>query len=270
MTTKFNKKVFIVLIAALSLSFTTRAEKFISRENMPYDRQWERCVADIFFPDSVEKPLPVVIWWHGGGLTGGNKFIPEELMTGEYVVVAPNYRLMPDYSIEDCIDDAAKAVVWVMDSISSYGGDSGKIFISGHSAGGYLASMIGLDRKWMGKYGKDPDTLKGIIPFSGQVITHFAQRKKNGISELTPTIDEFAPAFHIRKDAPPYIIITGDRELELYGRYEENAYIYRMMKLAGHPYVYIYEIGGFDHGDMYSPAFHILKTQVKKILQDEK
>ena len=61
-------------------------------------------------------------------------------------------------------------------------------------------------------------------------------------------------------------LITGDREQELFGRYEENAYMWRMMKLTGHPETYLYEIGGYDHGAMAEPAFHILHQHVKKIL----
>lgn len=63
------------------------------------------------------------------------------------------------------------------------------------------------------------------------------------------------------------MIITGDREQELYGRYEENAYMWRMMKLTGHPYVFIYELDGYNHGDMAAPAHHILKKHVKDLLQ---
>ncbi|MDE6403128.1 MAG: alpha/beta hydrolase, partial [Muribaculaceae bacterium] len=69
-----------------------------------------------------------------------------------------------------------------------------------------------------------------------------------------------------RPDCPPYVIITGDSELELFGRYEENAYMWRMMKLVGHPEVYIYKLDGYNHGDMAAPAFHILKNHIKDIL----
>lgn len=88
----------------------------------------------------------------------------------------------------------------------------------------------------------------------------------NGIDNLQPTVDEFAPLFHVRKDAPPLVLITGDRELELFGRYEENAYMWRMMKLVGHKETYLYEIGGHGHGPMGDPAFYILKQHVKRIL----
>lgn len=226
-----------------------------------------RCVMDIYGPQEVTQQKPVIIWFHGGGLTGGERFVPEQLKTGDYVVVAPGYRLLPDATLDDCIDDAAAVTAWVMDSIAAYGGNPKQIFVAGHSAGGYLTSMIGLDKKWLGKYGKDPDTLAALIPYSGQVITHFAQREKLGLSPLTPTIDEYAPLYYVRPDAPPYIIITGDREQELYGRHEENAYMWRMMKLVGHPYVYIYELDGYNHGDMVEPAHHILKHHIKQILQ---
>lgn len=226
----------------------------------------ERCKLDVYHSTDA-KDLPVVIWFHGGGLTGGEKFIPEELKRSGYVVVAPNYRLLPKVSISDCIDDAASAVAWTFRNIKDYGGDPEKIFVAGHSAGGYLTSMIGFEKKWLEKYGVDADSIAGLIPYSGQAITHFAQRQSKGISELQPTIDEFAPLFHIRKDAPPYIIITGDREMELYGRYEENAYLWRLLRLIGHPDVHIYELDGYNHGDMAAPAHHILKQHISRILK---
>ena len=107
-----------------------------------------------------------------------------------------------------------------------------------------------------------------LIPKSGLVITHLSRRDPQGIAPLTPTIDETAPLYHVRKDCPPYVIISGDRELELFGRYEENAYMWRMMKLQGHPYVRIYELDGYNHGDMAVPAIHILKNEIRNILSN--
>lgn len=258
----------VFAMVALATVFVANAREFVEKKSVPYGHESERCVMDIYRPaDRTGESLPVVVWFHGGGLTGGHWDIPEQLKTGEYVVVSAGYRLLPDAKLSDCIDDAARAVNWVMDSISNYGGDPGRLFVSGHSAGGYLASMIGLDKKWLKKYGKDADDIRGLIPFSGQVITHFAQRELKGLSPLTPVVDEFAPLYYVRKDAPPYIIITGDKEMELYGRHEENAYMWRMMKLTGHPYVKIYELEGYDHGAMAAPAFHILKNSIKDILQ---
>ena len=214
-----------------------------------------------------QKDKPIVVWFHGGGLVSGNAYIPKELEDTEYVVISPNYRLLPTVPIDSCIDDAAAAVAWAFHNGRSFGGDPSRIIVAGHSAGGYLTSMIGLDKSWLARYGCDADSLTALVPFSGQAITHYEWRKINGSSELIPTIDRYAPISHIRKDAPPYIIISGDRNLELFGRYEENAYMWRMMKLIGHPDVEIYELQGFNHGDMASPAFHILKNTINRILK---
>ena len=63
------------------------------------------------------------------------------------------------------------------------------------------------------------------------------------------------------------MLITGDRELELYGRYEENAYLARMMKLVGHKNTQLLELDGFDHGSMAAPAFFILNSYIRENLR---
>lgn len=227
-----------------------------------------RRVLDVHY-NAEEIGLPVIIWFHGGGLTGGEKEVPKALREKGYVVVAPSYRYVSDTDISDVIDDAAAAVAWTFSHITDYGGDPSKIIVTGHSAGGYLGSMIGLDKRWLSKYGVDADSIAALIPYSGQVITHYAERNKHGIGSLQPVIDEYAPLTYVRKDAPPYVIISGDREMELFGRYEENAYMMRMMKLTGHPYVKIYELDGFDHGAMVEPGHHILLNEIKEILSNK-
>ena len=137
--------------------------------------------------------------------------------------------------------------------------------MAGHSAGGYLLDMIGLDKHWLAKYGVDADSLAALVPFSGQCITHYNIRKQQGISPLQATIDQYAPLTFVRADAPPIVIISGDRELELFGRYEEQAYFWRMLKLVGHKDVTVYEMQGYDHGDMPQPAYKILKDHIKRI-----
>ena len=149
-------------------------------------------------------------------------------------------------------------------NIEKYGGDLSKIYLAGHSAGGYLVSMLGLNKAYLAKYDIDPDKqIKALVPYSGQVITHFAQRQKQGIANLTPTIDKYAPLFHVRGDAAPMLVISGDREVELFGRYEENAYFVRMLRLNGHKDVTFYEVDGFDHGDMAEPAHFLLLKYIK-------
>jgi acetyl esterase/lipase len=224
----------------------------------------ERCKLDIYYPAKTEN-FTTVVWFHGGGINSGNKFIPEKLKEKGIAVVAVNYRLSPKVVCPAYLDDAAAAVSWVFKNIVKYGGDTSKIVVSGHSAGGYLTSMVGLDKQWLAKYGTHANDIAMLIPFSGHTITHLTIRKERGIPDTQPVVDEFAPLFHVRADAPPLILISGDRELEMLGRYEENAYMMRMMKVAGHEKTKLYELDAFDHGGMASPAFEILLNEIKAI-----
>lgn len=262
-----------ILVVSLFICSTVSAQELTYRtiENHPYTSSKEpyaieRCKLDIYYPENATG-CPTVVWFHGGGLSGGNKSIPGKLKNSGLVVVAVNYRLLPQATLSDCIDDAADAVAWTFREIEKYGGDKQKIFVSGHSAGGYLTNMIGLDKKWLNKYGIDANSIAGLIPFSGHAISHFAYRESKGMKPTQPSIDEFAPLFYVRPDAPPLVIISGDREMELFGRYEEIAYFWRMMKVVGHKETYLYEIDGHDHGAMGEPGFHILKNHIKDILK---
>lgn len=104
----------------------------------------------------------------------------------------------------------------------------------------------------------------GLIPFSGHAITHFTVREERGIEGTRPVVDDLAPLYHVRADAPPLLLITGDREKEMLGRYEENAYLMRMMKVAGHEETRLYELDGYGHG-MTAPAFPLLLDEVQRI-----
>lgn len=228
----------------------------------------ERCKLDIYY-DKKQKDCPVVVWFHGGGLTSGSKQLPSQLMNQGYTIVGVNYRLLPTVTIDQCLDDCAAALAWVFKNIDKYNGSNKKIFVSGHSAGGYITAMLGLDKEWLNRYGVDANDIAGLIPFSGQMISHFAYRKMNGIDNLQPTIDKYAPLYHVRKDAAPLVLITGDRNIELFGRYEENAYMWRMMNLIGRPDTQLYELGGCGHGAMAQPAFHILIQTIHKMLGEK-
>ena len=115
----------------------------------------------------------------------------------------------------------------------------------------------------LAKYDIDANDVAGLIPFSGHTITHFTIRDQKGIPGTQPIVDKWAPLFYVRKDAPPTLLITGDRELEMLGRYEENAYFYRMMKVAGQKEIELYEMDGYGHNMVY-PALPLLLKFVKE------
>ena len=91
-----------------------------------------------------------------------------------------------------------------------------------------------------------------------------------GIGPLQPLIDETAPLFHVRKLPMPMLVLSGDRELEMNGRYEEQAYFWRMMKLNGNENVFLYEFDGYNHSQMPFPAHNVVKRYIKAISGGEK
>ena len=134
----------------------------------------------------------------------------------------------------------------------------------------YLDMMVGLDKHYLAKYDIDANRIAGLIPFSGQCITHFTIRDERGIKGTQPIIDNMAPLYFVRADAPPMLLITGDREMELLGRYEENAYMLRMMKLCGNTTTRLLEEQGYDHGGMPTAAFPLLVKEVARLTKAKK
>ena len=115
-----NIRIKILSILALGLALTAYSQeiKYETKQNIHYyndtisqadDYINERCVLDIYYPKNV-KDFPTIVWFHGGGLTGGNKDIPIQLMEKGVCIVAVNYRLYPKVKAPFYIDDAASAV----------------------------------------------------------------------------------------------------------------------------------------------------------------
>jgi len=271
-----NQIILFMLLLTGSFSFAQKTE-YDTKTNIRYydDAQYkgdsykaERCVIDVYYPKNV-KNFATILWLHGGGITEGSKEIPQALKDKGYCIIGVGYRLSPKVKAPAYIEDAAAATAWAFKNIASYGGDPSRIFLSGHSAGGYLDLMVGLDKKWLAKYNIDANKIAGLVPFSPQCITHFTVRQEQGIPEKQPTIDEYAPLYWVRGDAPPLLLITGNREMELLGRYEENAYLARMMKLNGHKDVRHFELDGYGH-NMADPAYPLLLKEVKRIIDGRK
>ncbi len=106
---------------------------------------------DIYVPQTGKKSYPVLIVYHGGGWLINNNSIMNQLSeyiagNGEYIVCNVNYRLLGDLSntttINEIVEDALGAVLWVKDNIKKHKGDPDKIAVTGDSAGGHLAAMV--------------------------------------------------------------------------------------------------------------------------------
>lgn len=197
----------------------------------------ERCKLDVYLP-ATKKSFATLVWFHGGGLTGGRKDneetvkIARGLAAAGIALVVPNYRLSPKVTFPAYLKDAAAAVAWAKAHIAEHGGDVKRIFVGGHSAGGYIALMLGMDVRYLKRAGVEVGDIAGFIPVSGQTMTHYTVRAERGEAKLSITADEAAPVHFAGKDAPPFLVLYADRDMA--ARAEENLYFVALMKGAGH------------------------------------
>jgi acetyl esterase/lipase len=217
----------------------------------------ERCWLDYYYPVNRKK-FATVIWLHGGGLTSGEPVVPDALKNQGFAVASVGYRLHPAVKAPVYLEDAAAATAWVLRCAEQFGAAPDQVVLAGASAGAYLALMVGLDPSWLAVHGVHPNRLAGIGSLTGQAVTHFTVRAEQGLPGHQATIDALAPLYHVRADAPPVLLVTGDRRLELFGRYEENAYLARMFTLAGHRHHPLHELTGRDHAAVEQAAHPLL------------
>ncbi len=220
------------------------------------------CKLDISYP-TKGVGLPTIIYLHGGGLTAGEKSFPSVFMNKSLIVISPGYRLSPASKCPTYIEDAAEAVAWTFKHIREYGGSEKSIYLTGYSSGAYLAAMIFMNKNYLLKYGVDPDSLAGFFSLSGQMTTHFQVMAERGVTVYSnnPLIDEFAPLFHVRKTKPYSIFFTGDRLLDMVGRYDQNKNIVSKLDSLGSDSIKYVELVGKDHGTFLDTAMMIsLKT----------
>lgn len=222
------------------------------------DYQKSQCRLDVYHL-TAGTTAPTLVWFHGGGLTGGKRGFPA-LQNQGINLVSVSYRLSPRADVPAFIEDAAAAVTWTVNHISEYGGDPAKVFVGGHSAGGYLALMVGMDPKWLAVHGVSNRSLAGLVPVSAQVTTHSHVKKLRGDkgAALRPLIDEYAPLYHSSKNLPPICLVTGDRKIEYKSRVEENDLFAITLKNLGHPAVEFHELPGLDHGTVYPGSMEVV------------
>ncbi len=106
---------------------------------------------DIYTPTTGKNSYPVIVMFHGGGWIINDKSIMDQaakylVTNSEYVVCNVDYRLLVDndnrVTINQIVNDAFGAVLWVKDHIAQYRGDKTQVAVTGDSAGGHLSAMI--------------------------------------------------------------------------------------------------------------------------------
>ena len=256
MTTRRITLMFGLVFLFTNLCLTCGAESIEVISDIAYKKvgstgyEKERCKLDLYLPQGRDN-LATVLWFHGGSLEKGDKSGDVAVGVGRrfaaegIAVAVVNYRLSPKIGYPAYVDDTAASFAWVYKNIKAHGGDPDSVFISGHSAGGYLAAMAALDPRYLKEYRLGLDAVAGAIPVSGQMITHATVRKERRIPATRPIIDEAAPGYHVRKDAPPFLNISGSNDLP--ARAAENLYFVDAMKAAGHGEVEYLEVEGRTH-----------------------
>ena len=222
------------------------------------DYETQRCKLDVYLPKEG-KDFATLVWFHGGGLKNGDKGgtkddsaktpeIARSLAAAGIAVVAVNERLSPKAAFPAYLEDAAAAVAWTRQHIAEHGGEATKIFVGGHSAGGYLTLMLGMDAHYLSAAGVKLSDLAGFIPVSGQVLTHYTVLEERGFGKFSVMADDASPVHFARAETPPFLVLYADHDMP--ARAEENAYFVALMKAAGNKVITGQMIADRTHGSI--------------------
>ncbi|MCB8880039.1 alpha/beta hydrolase [Acidisoma cellulosilytica] len=107
---------------------------------------------DIYVPEGLRSPAPVIVFYYGGSWDSGSKamyrFVGGALAAQGFVTVIPDYRLYPQVRYPTFLDDCASAFAWTAEHARQWGGSDTQ-FLMGHSAGAYNAAMLALDLSYL-------------------------------------------------------------------------------------------------------------------------
>lgn len=150
---------------------------------------------------------------HGGGWTSGYRehmnFMAPGFLAGGVIFASVGYRLAPAHVFPAGLDDVAAGVAWLRDNIAGHGGDPGRIFVGGHSAGGHYAALLAVRSDILA-----PGTVRGCLPISG--VYDF--RPGNGMSMRPRFLGSeendgpASPMDHIGEAPPPFLLAHGTKD----------------------------------------------------------
>ena len=128
-----------------------------------------RRMLDVYAPRAERgEARPVVVFFYGGSWSSGTRagyaFVGRALAAQGFVVVIPDYRLVPEVRYPAFVEDGAAAVRWTEAHARDYGGDPARIVLMGHSAGAYIAAMLAVDDRWLGR---GRTAIRGLVGLAG-------------------------------------------------------------------------------------------------------
>ncbi len=205
---------------------------------------------DIFMPEAA-KNVPVVMYFHGGALKGGSKLDGEALAArighDGIGVVSANYRLAPAVQHPGHVQDAAAAFAWVKANIHHYGGNPENIYLSGHSAGAYLAVLLALNPEYLESQGLGIDTIRGVAPISPFLYVEETakDRPKDVWGEDPDGWLKASVTPYINPGKPPMLMIYADGDEDW--RREQIERFVTQMKKAGNDAISLKQVSNRDH-----------------------
>jgi len=203
---------------------------------------------DVYSPKVASLDAPVVVFFHGGRWTDGDKsyyrFVGSHLAKHGYVVVVPNYRTYPDVKFPTFVEDTAQAIAWVSENISQYGGDATRINLMGHSSGAHMAALVAADTRYLRVFDKMPAVINSVVGLSGPY--DFTPREADLVDMFGPpeNFPNMVVTNFIDGDEPPVFLLWGGDDT-LVGAQNINRLSARILEKGGAVDTKIYE--GIDH-----------------------
>lgn len=169
---------------------------------------------DVYTPTSGASNSPVVVFFYGGSWNSGSRtdygFVGEALASRGIVAVLADYRLYPQVYYQGFLEDSAGAVGWVRAHIAQYGGDPSRLYVMGHSAGGYNAAMLALDPKWLAQVGMKPSMLRGWIGLAGPYdFLPIENPEVKPVFFFPNSPPDSQPINHVSAASPPALLIAA-------------------------------------------------------------
>lgn len=191
---------------------------------------------DIYLPETAapDGGFPVNVFLHGGYWFSRHKddfrFLAEGLSTRGAALVIVNYALIPTVNMSELVRQCRAAIAWTHQNAGTFGGNSDRIHVSGHSAGGHLAAvMMATDWPAFGS-GLPADLVKSGCAISGiydlePIRLGFMQETL----KFTPQdVSDFSPiTLNAATGAPLTVAVGGDETGEFIRQSEDFAPVWR-------------------------------------------
>lgn len=171
---------------------------------------------DFYVPNNLKKPAPVILFFYGGSWQSGDKgwyrAFGEAFANQGIVVAIADYRLYPEVLYPTFLDDCALALQFVREHAANFGGDPASLFLAGHSAGAYNATMLVCGPNNLHALGGDASWVRGIIGIAGPY--DFLPLKDKKLIEIFggDRRAETQPITHINKAYPPMLLVAGSKD----------------------------------------------------------